>query len=428
MFYQKENYKNLITIKEYYTREKSIRTSVLQFETILNESLQFTNKVEKKDYLQFFDYLDCYMYFDKENRYASFSNNWLREKFGRPVINGKQKYKLDIMIKNLIDAKIIDQTSYSNYNKNKSYTRSYYYTDEFLDKVINRDIEFTISSDEGYNKISKNYIRPELSYHQDQYDILNSDRFKVNLEKAGEWLIQQYNNKELSKHTTFLNFRIICALNDKRTFFTISEKTNRVFTGFAFLKKELRQFCSIDDEQISSLDLKSSQPLIFATMLLNEYPDNLDIQSFYYLITKEDVYEWLQEEWSKENSYYIDNSEGIKKYIETRDDSKIAMFKYLYNDRDNNPYVKVIKKNFSDLHTIVKQKRKELKEQGINLAIFLQRIEAEIFIEGTKNVIQKGCLTVHDSIFFKESLHKIVESCLTNSLRKHNIKKFNLVT
>lgn len=391
----------MITISSKYSQ-----SFITAIDNILSDS--YTDIYLRDDFIQLFHLLDRYMMFDKDKIWAQFDMHTTRDLFQRR----KGIRVLSGLLEILVNKNILEATNYhfDLHNVENSYTRKYKYTDWFLEQTINEEINFKYEniSYKFYDRLQKENI-PTKTHLLAQYNLIKSDRFKIDLIGASQWLLNRLISNEITKAQYHIHQRVILSLDDKIGIFCVEdEKTGRVFTNFTCMKRELRKYCSIDNEPLHSFDLKSAQPYLLASQLIRNYDYN-DVFTFYSTITESDIYNHFS---LCSSTYY------------TRDESKIEFMRYLYKDtRGSVPYEDIMKEQFPNVHRIVNEMKLDAKRKGENLAIVLQREESKIFVEGTKSEISKGALTVHDSVYFKESLKGEIEKVLEGVLRdKHNFK------
>jgi len=374
-----------------------------------------------EDYLNFFYFFDHYMAYSEDD-WVQFDMHTVRGIFGRY----QQNWKLPMLIKILTDRKILESKPYyfNLKDKSKSTTRRYRYTEGFLKKIITEDINFSTGNItfKAYENLAKENV-PLEPHLLAQYKILKSERFQIDVENAALWLVESLKNRTISKNSFQVNMRVVLSLDNKDGIYVKQDdKTGRVFTNFTCMKKELRQFCTIDNSPLQSLDLKSAQPTFLAHHLLELYPLNNDVKRFFEVITQSDIYNHLDK--------YMFHKETYVEFMpdELRDNSKIEFMRWLFSDtRGMTEYDKAIQKEFPDVWKFVQEKKKIYKKQGSNYAVELQKIEAKVFIEGTSESISEGILTVHDSVYFKQGLEGRVEGLLSNALKKNKINFYKLV-
>lgn len=370
------------------------------FVTLIDELLEEYYKVfNKEDFLHLFYLLEK----SKETNGAVELPSGIREQFGRK--NGQWKFASLIRICEELD--IIFSTSYSNY-ENNNYCKSYGYTSNFISKLMNKELEFQFCeiSEKTYNLIVKHYELPTDPILLEHYHTI--EKLTIDLEKAEEFA------KQFSGEKFLRVVRDISTIyNKEHIIVTRDERTGRVFTSFNMMKKELRELCSYDGEKLISLDLKSSQPYLLASILLQENPDNPQVQEFYNLVTESDLYDWLIEQW--DISEYIPTSE-------VRNSVKKLFFNYLYKkNQGTNSAQMLFQDKFPVIYELIKDKKR--KEE---LWLTLQKLEASIFVEVANEYVSQGCLSVHDSLYFPESMREVVESSLRTRFLYFNLTRYDL--
>lgn len=390
-------------------------------DSLLGNSI--TPKLKKEDYHKLLNYIENLISLSDDG-YAYFQNNKLRTRFGRLIINGKQIWKLDMLLKELEEKNILTVTAY---DKSKT-TRRYFYSSYFEWLYAEREIQIATSdlTDELYDEILKerNTDEPEVLA---QKTLLESNRFKIDTRAAIEFIHGLYTERKIQINKLIAYERMVFHLNDKKIYAKKGEKGGRIFTTFNGLKRELRQFCTIDGEKLSSIDLKSAQPYFMASYFLQNYPQNKDVQRFYKLVTEGDVYTYFLERWQKETGknfyfgYDFKINKSIRKNIKTRDeDAKPEFLKLLFKITGRKPQFDfILKEDFADVYKI-------LNEDKANLASKLQRMEAEIFVPIATQFADKGCLSTHDGFHFKPSLREQLKGSLRDSLNERNYINYTL--
>lgn len=346
---------------------------------------------------------------DNENRYANYCElpRDIRNNFGRFKKDGKYFWRFVEIIKACEKHNIISSTTYSNFNDN--YCKSYGFTLEFLSTVCNTEIEFIFCevSKKTWDQINNSYTEPTdpiLLKHFNTIKKLNFDLVK------GNELAKQY------KGERFLSIvrDIELMYYKSKIIVTTDERTGRIFSTFNLIKKELREFCTYNGEKLESLDLKSSQPYLLASLLLKENPNNEEVKRFYKLITEKDLYDWLLELWG--GFEYRD-------YDEQRTIAKKMFFSYLYKNSNKgvNTVQELIKRHFPEIYNILTERRKK-----DELWASLQKIEADIFIKVGNQFVERGCLSVHDSLYFPISLRVEIETALKDRFNQLGFSNYVL--
>lgn len=370
------------------------------FITLIDELLlSYYSTIPKEDFLHFFYIIEK----SKENNNMVELPRDIRNNFGKSY--GKWKFKQIVDILESLD--IIVSTTYSNYEGN-NHCKAYGYKQEFQTKLIDKELEFLFCeiSEKTYNIINKSYSIPEDPVLFHHYETIS--KLEIDIDKA-EHFAKQYSNEK------FLRImRDIMAIHYKdRIIVTDDPRTGRIFTSFNMMKKELRELCSFNNSPLVSLDLKSSQPYLLASILLKENPDNKEVQEFYDLITQKDIYIWLAEQWGFSDIFSKE---------ESRDMAKKMFFNYLYKgNQGSNSAQEIFKHNFPFVYELIKEKKR--KEE---LWLVLQKLEASIFIPVANQFVLEGCLSVHDSLYFPERIRGRVEKALKDRLAQLFLINYNL--
>jgi len=332
------------------------------------------------------------------------------------------------IIKIMIDAKIVNRDAFYIVGQ-KSYNYSINYIHDERKELSKIEL-----SEQLQRRIikSKEFARPTKAHLRNQFDLLKSKSFDFDAFKADIWLnSQQLNNRKFRSYQSSITH-----LFERNIFVIEDEKTGRIFTNFNLVKREFRQLCTIDNEKLTGIDLKSSQPYILASMMLNSDPCNPDYLLFYEIVTNHDIYDWMLKEFHKTNpSKSIINFKGFDenhyaineiKQILTRNDIKPEFLKVLFKDnRGSTPFQVILKNSFPEVYKFICNAKKDKKNE---LALSLQKAESKIFISAYKEMIKQNLkvLTVHDSIYCKISDINLVEGILKNSFDKLGYKNYIL--
>jgi len=384
---------------------------IILVDNILNE--EYDKPISRKDYLTFFEYFERGIASGHSEAFNSvqINDHIERVKWGRVKVDGKNVWKLSQILKTLKEKRIIDGTGYVN----GLYPRRFFYTVAFENAI---DFgTFDIVYEETNEKIY-NILRNCKTYNESnsQYKLLKSDRFSIDVDQCTGLLMDMFKNGQISKNDALINIRRANDIHNKTNIFVVQISNGRVYTSFNSLKRELRQFCYIDNKPLLSLDLKSAQPYLFASYLLKKYPNVADIQMFYNVIVDDDIYNWTIEV-MKLN----DNT------IMSRDTCKVEYYRYLLKSDNKGacPVKAIIKKEFPEMYEIIKKERTEIVNDNGSMANFLQGAEARIFIPVCE-MFPDDCLSVHDSIYFLKSIAKDIRTKLENKFESENLVKYKL--
>jgi hypothetical protein len=203
---------------------------------------------------------------------------------------------------------------------------------------------------------------------------------------------------------------------------------NRLFTSFTNIPKYIRKFIQIDGKPIICSDLKNSQPLelnfLIDRELKNSFDDTLDCEfQIYKSLTEKGIfYDWLEEK-ATENGYVKKDNKVFKKQF----------FEELFFSKVESYQKSIIKSTFNGIFPSIYNLICEIKTPFHNrLAIELQRIEAEIFIDlickqlaslsGTEPFGQIPVFTIHDAIYCTEDDLDIVHAEILTVFEKLGLK------
>ena len=219
-----------------------------------------------------------------------------------------------------------------------------------------------------------------------------------------------YRERSISSNQKRNYTRMVLSIEDKMIFTVEGANSGRVFTNFNSIKRELRQFCTIDGQKLMSIDLKSSQPYLMAQFMKKNWP--VESKTFYDTVTKDDIYLFFLKKWNEANPAGFYREFNIAKnkmediYLNTRDDIKPEYLKMLFKIRGRKPALDdVFKSEFPFVY-------EKVQEQKEGLASTLQREESDLFIPVCTEFAERGCLSVHDSLYFKPDLHQPIMDSL----------------
>jgi hypothetical protein len=403
---------------------KSIKISFTEeFLKVLDELLSSCyNKITTREhYLSFLYNLENKMAHCDDEKHSEpwFNYDKERRKYKLLKIDNKRVWQMAILIKNLDDNNVI---SVSSYNKDKGICRSYSYSGYF--NYLLSDIERTIVQEEIpedlYIKIITDKTVPTDPYLTPQYDLLKSDRFRIDTTQALSWI----NDQLLFPDKKRIYLRLAMDLNDKKITVTRGEKSNRLFTNFNFMKREFREMCYINDKPLSSLDLKTSQPYLFASYMVEKYK-SYEAKRFYELVTDDDIYTWFLNKWNETEDHFYwhyDRKKGIKvkTWIKTREDAKPEFLKLLFKDEGSDPpFTSIFKDEFPSLY-------KSLLSERDDLCWKLQQLESYLFVPLANQYASQGCLSVHDSLYFVDNVRDELLCSLNERFKASNLEKYKL--
>lgn len=176
--------------------------------------------------------------------------------------------------------------------------------------------------------------------------------------------------------------------------------TNRLFTNYTNLKSDLKDFCLLDGEKMTTIDIKCCQPSLLSTFYQDTPEDQKEKEKYMSVILTDDIYNFV--------------GRGID-----RDLAKDCMFIVMF--AKNNNQVGEFCKNFSEeFPVLAKRIYNEKKTNGYkSVAREMQLMESEIMVKGVLKtlLIDKNidCLNIHDAIAVKpkdaETATQTIKDC-----------------
>ncbi|WP_417371467.1 hypothetical protein [Gelidibacter japonicus] len=295
---------------------------------------------------------------------------------------------------------------------------------------------------------------------------LNSESISFNYEGALEYI----HSLDINDNKLFKKRYCIEAFKEGQIHYSRSGKDDRLHSNLTNMPSDLRRFVSHKNENLISLDLKSSQPFLLAGILnlclLEDYARleriiemlykdigdilsdvvsvtipktsdwcvNKGVRAFINLVLNEDIYVHIGSKFSEKFLKSISNNNGFRDkifnknknrkvfcYFDTiRDFSKKAMLEYLYCSTESP------EKRYSEIRRIFPDAVNEFVDEmkAINkndFPIILQNIEAHLFLdEITREIaLERPSLfiaTIHDSIIVPEGNEEYVERKMIEKL------------
>lgn len=276
--------------------------------------------------------------------------------------------------------------------------------DNFLLKKSKNRYETSIT------EMSKSLIHPDVrqrlvdSLTKIQIDYIGSIDYLDNLKKSNLIDDSKYQKNIISVEN----------INMKNIYFNFDDY-GRFHTNFTILKKEIRnKYLTINNEILTEVDIKNSQPLFFAVLLKDELSKiNVDTQNYFDLVKNGLLYDDI-----------VQNS-----ILSTRDEAKELIYKVLFgnNVRSNRKENKIFKNLYPSVYEYILE-FKDLQENYKILSHELQRLESDfVFNKVIKEIYETYpdiiLFTVHDSIIFPISYKDKIET-IYNKHFQNLIKNF----
>jgi hypothetical protein len=363
--------------------------------------------------------------FDSEDGMVPLSSTILQRKYG-------ERYRL--MLDYLVLSNLIKENHQFLENKCRSFTlvsNSKRSRKETTNVEINLDTQFGKYVKKRHNEEQRK-AKTQLIYIR----TLRKEFYDMNFDFQSA--VDDLNSKRdlITEEQYFAIYDDLLCLskgNSVRRYFSRNTTNNRIDTNITALKSYFKRYI-ISDQILYSFDLKNSQPVIFNVILnlINKeiMKDDLTHALFYgnthlkELVTQcskgfekdQKLVIQLQQEienykkYTGNGTWYNHLADIYNEYYRTdyfdRDKAKTMWMALAYSSNRSvryNPMKVAFEKKYPQITSILKTfKRKNYK----NLAIVLQQIESNIFIDQLAvRLIENGIvpLTIHDSIIIREN-------------------------
>jgi hypothetical protein len=201
----------------------------------------------------------------------------------------------------------------------------------------------------------------------------------------------------------------ILKIANKQFFFSVDDKSGRVYHNISNIRRELKKFIKIDDSALVGLDIRNSQPLLFGLLLVKKWRKR---KATIYE-TMPDLKEYLQR--CCDGNFYNHLMELNDIPLEQRAEYKVQFFTDIFFSK-NPKMVKGALKQFEEIYPNVYQEIRKYKEHDYKLlAHDLQKIEADVIINGIiKSLFKQNkeipIVNVHDAIYTAPDFAPTVEN------------------
>jgi hypothetical protein len=335
-----------------------IHELISKFYFIDDDKFNLSSKILRKKYGEFYNYYISYLC---DNNFINLSSKYyVGKKTNSYKINVKYAYDI-IRWKNF---------------------------DAFLVKKNNNRCETTIT------EITQSSIQPDI-----RKKLINC-LDKIDIDYNGAIKYMHKIKPDIDENKYKKNIISIDNIEHNHIYFNFDDY-GRLHTNFTILKKEIRNnYLTINNELITELDIKNSQPLFFAVILKNELLHiNGDTKKYFDLVKSGLLYDDI-----------INNSD-----LNSRREAKELIYKVLFgnNLKSGKKVNNIFKKIYPSVYEYIlefKENRKNYKE----LAHELQKKESDfVFNVVIKEIFETYpdiiLFTVHDSILFPISYRDKVE-------------------
>lgn len=365
----------------------------------LNKRLSkyFNKPIQKEDFYSFIYWFERLMSLNETRYECQFENHKERGSWGRKLYENQMRWKLDRIIDILEECGIIFCSSYR-FGETDPHTRTYQFTVDFTNSIKSSELITEKVNETILSKIDD----IKVEYSNPQYKLLMSDKFTIDIDTSIGCI------EKLDAYNEAIYKRTVLDLYNKNIYLSTGEKSGRITSSFTNVKREVRQFCKIDGVNLESLDLQASQ----AYLLLNKIMDgNKETKKLYDLVLSGGLYNYLDDQLKI----------GIP-------DTKKEFYHYLYkgNMGKHVPVQDIIIRDFPHVNKLVMELNRNLLKENKKLVNVLQREESSIFVPVATKYALKGCLSVHDSLYFKPELRERIEKDLKQQFEIRNYKNYTL--
>lgn len=266
-------------------------------------------------------------------------------------------------------------------------------------KIIQRYINNVLSVQ--VVKSNQSWIEPSIKSK------LVEDLFSVSINN--EMAINIVNSYKEDKDIFNKNLYSVECIRDGHIFYNF-DNYGRMHSNFTILKSKIRTECLlIDDEEVSEIDIKNSQPMFLTLLLsknLNFIKDKEEYEFFKRSVINGTLYK-----------YFMDECD-----IENRKQVKELIYKVFFGRNSNDYENKMFKKLFPCIYSFIKKYKVDNGDYR-SLAYYLQRSESNLLFNNIiKHIIliepEIKLFTIHDSICFPVRYRETVERIFNSEINK----------
>lgn len=260
-------------------------------------------------------------------------------------------------------------------------------------------------------KVSGQNQKVQKMYHQDMVNFASS--LTYNHDRLRQVVLDCVDGSTVEEKREIIHYWNGSIENLKPGHFRArrNRTNNRLDSNFTNMPTEIRE-AIMKDNNLVNIDLSNSQFAILAMLLkkkgLRETEDTL---KFYRVCQEGTLYEYILAAFADENM--------------TRKEAKQIMFEVAFgyvNGKDTNGYKCKFAYLFPTVHAWIKQFK--LNYGDAQFPIWLQRTEADIFIDGVKSVLMAEGIphtTIHDSVMCPEEYQEAVLDVIETVFNEHHL-------
>lgn len=420
-------------------------------ETNLRSKLD--DKILDKIYV-FLNTLQQKYYFNKKSyvQYHNISSNFLKTLFGKFKIEDCDKYKeYNYAIELLESLKVIKvNNSYSN-SENKSFTKSYcinFYHNLYKKNLFNYNLFLNIKLNYNilYNNINKlfssstSYVskieNTEFTIIKVSKKIYNkpSEALKKKYKEIDTLIVEQQTNllKRLeinipkSLDVSVFQYEFIEKIKNKEIYCFQDDFSGRLHSNITSLRKEYRDYLTIDGEKLIEIDIRNSQSVFLAKRIKKELGSNISYNQYEFIkeAEKGTLYDFIAD-------LIISKEKDLRDHDEVREEVKLNLQKLYFSDdyKHISKFHKLFKDMFPDVLTFINTIKSKSSTGGKEFACLLQSLEKRTIL----NIILPkayelgiDALTIHDSFLVKVSQAKELELIIKEEELPIKIKQHNM--
>jgi len=201
--------------------------------------------------------------------------------------------------------------------------------------------------------------------------------------------------------------------------------TNRVYSSITSFPRECRTYLWYMDRELYYIDIRNSQPFLFLYFILTELKGEItdDVQKYIDLVCSGELYEFMMKELGRIDIIKKDLSDMTTEekwdYEVKRTKFKIDFFGKVFFSTERRCWDerKVFDEHFPTVSKVITQ----MKQDGHNLSVDLQKFEASIILDKVFYRLatvhgDKYAVPVHDAILCEESIKDVVYGIMMDEI------------
>ncbi|ABG57343.1 hypothetical protein [Cytophaga hutchinsonii] len=303
------------------------------------------------------------------------------------------------------------------------YCSNYYYPSTVYSYVDTANIEFKKCSVYKYTRSSSYFLSSSTSSYLYSYVGTALSQVEKNLS-----LYQiDLTDKEEIKYTwnQFKSDMLSIQKIEQQDYF-FKERETRIFHNISSLRKEIKKGLMVNGKLLKESDIKNSQPLLFAIVLMQELRDkgididsSPDVSSYINLCEEGMIYDYLMLKMNLDPK-----NEDLRKTFKT------DFFHYIFYCKiprgwmiRKTPLLQLFVSEFPNVYSILCDIKKE---NHATLAKRMQILETDIITRRVLGILtekypKEVFVSIHDSILSSEDLQKEVQATIISEINKEGV-------